>query len=205
MSAARNAHGHIETSSAVIRVRTKDGLVRLQATVKGSGASSARTLVFPAITPPDAMLLARRLNEAAGDAAQPEMSLSHARTERTRLSAADVAEMRRLRAGGMKLKPIAARFRCTVSAVAYQTAGLLDPAANHWKRRDARTLDGIVRLHAEGCSVSEIALALNCSESGVRAVLRKHKAGAVRPKPNPGPVHQLPLGLRPSVIDKGER
>lgn len=200
MSAARNARDHIETDCAVFRVRTKDGLVRLQATLKGSGASSARTLFFPTLTPPDAMLLARRLNDAASDAAQPAMSLTHARGERTRLSAADIAEMRRLRAGGMKLKPIADRFRCTVSAVAYQTAGLLDPATNNAKRRDSRTLDAIVRLRAEGCSVSEIALALNCSESGVRAVLRKHKAGPVRRKPNPGPALQFPLTLRPQVL-----
>lgn len=200
MSAQRNARDHIETDSAVIRVRTKDGLVRLQATVKGSGASPARTLLFPAITPPEAMLLARRLNDAAGDAAQPAVSLTHARSERTRLSAADVAEMRRLRVGGMMLKAIAARFRCTVSAVAYQTAGLIDPAANNAKRRDSSTLNAIVRLRAEGCSVSEIALALHCSESGVRAVLRKHKAGALRPKPNPGPVLQIPLRLRPQNV-----
>jgi hypothetical protein len=200
MSAARAARDHIETDSAVFRVRTKDGLVRLQATVKGSGASTARTLLFPAITPPAALLLARRMIDAVGDAAQPAMALTPARGDRARFSAADIAEMRRLRFGGMKLKAIAARFRCTVSAVAYQTAGLLDPSANNAKRRDARTLDAIVRLRAEGCSVSEIALALNCSESGVRSVLRKHKAGPTRPRPNPGPALQMPLTLRPQVV-----
>ena len=205
MNTARTARDHIEADNAVIRVRTKDGLVRIQATVKGSGANSDRTLIFPAITPVTSLLLARRLTQAAGDAAQPALAFGSQRAGRTRFSAADVAEMRRLRAGGMKLKVIAARYGCTVSAVAYQTGGIIDPAANHWNRRDPNTLDTIVRMHGEGESVGDIARRLHCSESGVRAVLRRHREGQARPVPRPGPVQQMPLLLRPTLVrpDKG--
>lgn len=204
MSAARQAQERIDAGSAVIRVRNKDGMVHIQATVKGSGASSARTLLFPAVTPPVALQLAQQVARAATEAAQPALPYGPQRSSRARLSAADVAEMRRLRAGGLKLKAIAERFRCTISAVAYQTGGLIDPATNHANRRSAQMLDAIVRLHAEGMPVREIALRLHCSESGVRAVIRRQATGATRPGPNPGPVQQVPLLLRPQLLPPKE-
>lgn len=200
MTALIAARDRVETANAVIRVRAREGLVRIQATVAGTGDMGTRTLLFPAITPPDALLLAHRITAAAAEAVQPALELTHAHHGRGRLSAADVAEMRRLRAAGMKLREIAKRFHCAASAVAYQTAGLIDPALNHWKRRDHATLDAIVRMHGAGRSAAEIAADLHCSASGVRAVIRKHLAGIVRPQPNPGPVHQLPLTLRPQLV-----
>jgi len=200
MTAAHCAHERIDAGSAVFRVRNRDGLVHIQATVKGSGASSARTLLLPAVTPPIALQLAQHVTRAATEAAQPALPYGFQRAFRARFSAADVAEMRRLRAGGFKLQAIAERFRCTVSAVAYQTGGLIDPATNHATRRSAQVLDAIMRLHTEGMPVREIALRLHCSESGVRAVIRRQAASVTRPAPNPGPVHQLPLSFRPQPV-----
>lgn len=200
MNAAPNARECIDTGPALIRVRTRDGLVRLEATMKGSGAASGRTLLFPSITPPVALQLSRHISEAAAEAAQPSLPYRSQKAPRSRFSVADVAEMRRLRAAGFMLKTIAERFRCTISAVAYQTGGLLDSSHNHWNRRSQLELDAIIRMHAWGVSVREIAAQLRCSESGVRAVIRRHEDQATRPAPNPGPVHQLPLTFRPQLV-----
>jgi hypothetical protein len=200
MNAALKARECIDAGSALIRVHTRDGLIRLEATMKGSGAAGGRTLLFPSITPPIALQLARRVEQAAAKVIQPSLPYRSQRSHRARFSAADVAEMRRLRAAGFLLKAIAERFNCTTSAVAYQTSGLIDPAHNHWNRRSPEILDAIIRMHAWGASVKEIAAELRCSESGVRAVIRRHEDQATRPAPNPGPVHQLPLTFRPQLV-----
>jgi len=200
MNTARHTPERIDAGSAVIRVRSRDGRVQIEATVQGSGAASDRTLLFPAITPPIALRLAQQLAHAAAEAAQPALPYGAAQGSRQRFSSADVAEMRRLRAAGFKLKAIAERFRCAVSSVAYQTGGLIDPATNHATRRSMQALDAIVRLHADGMPVREIAVRLRCSESGVRAVIRRHTGDTPRPVPNPGPVHQLPLLFRPQPV-----
>jgi len=200
MKAALHAQERIDTGSAVIRVRNRDGLVCIDATVKGVGTEAGRTLLFPAITPPVAFQLAKQVAYVAAEAAQPALPYECQHTPRRRFSAADVAEMRRLRSAGIKLKLIAQRFGCSVSAVAYQTGGLVEPTVNHATRRSPQVLDAIVRMHGEGLPIKEIATRLRCSESGVRAVIRRQAAEAARPAPNPGPVHQLPLSFRPQLV-----
>ncbi len=199
MKAAHQAQERIEAGSSTLRVKAKDGLVHIEATVKGSGAACGRTLLFPAMTPPVAYQLAQHVSNAALEAASPQQPGHNRPGTRRRFSAADVAEMRRLRAGGLKLKAIAERFLCTVSAVAYQTGGLIPPATNNAQRRPQNILDAIVRLYLDGMSARDIAARLQCSESGVRAAIRRYAADAPVVA-DPGPVHQLPLALRPQLV-----
>lgn len=199
MKAAHCAQERIDAGSSSIRVRTKDGQVHIEATVKGSGAEGDRTLLFPAMTPPVAFQLARQVSTAALEAAAPKLADNRQKPNQ-RLSAADVAEMRRLRAAGIKLKAIAERFRCTISAVAYQTAGLIHPATNNARRRPQGESNTIVQLYLGGMSAREIAANLQCSESGVRAALRRYAEDAPLQSSNPGPAIQLPLRFRPQPL-----
>ena len=136
MSAQRESAGHIEqveASDALIRVVAGQGTVRIQMANKGAGLH-ARPLLISAIKPAQALILARALAVAASEAVQPQLPLfGDGATRRPRLSAADLAEMRRLRASGILLREIAERFGCAISTVARQTTGITPAAVEDGK------------------------------------------------------------------------
>lgn len=202
MKGALREGATVNARSAVFSVRAEDGAVQVEAMIKGPGAHSGRALRFPAVAPAEALQLARRIADCANCAAQAPLPLAlpGAPAVTRKSSATALAEMRRLRAGGVKLKDIAARFNCSVGTVSRQTTGLLDPAENHAGRRPQNTLDAIVRLSAEGWTVQAIAERLGCSQSGVRAVLRRHVQGGRPARAVLAVVHQVPLALRPQLL-----
>ena len=190
----------VQANGTLIRVRADAGTVRLQANVQEPGCLLERTLVFPPLQPAESLMLAHTLSSAANEAAQQ----ASPRRERpaivpgARHSAAAIAEMRRLRAGGYKLQAIADRFRCPVEAVSRHTAGIIDPATNHWRRRPVGVLAGILRMHGEGATVRQIAAHFACSESGVRAVINRYREASpgYTLAPVTAMVHQLPIPFR---------
>ena len=194
----------VQANGTLIRVRADAGTVRLQANVQEPGHLLERTLVFPPLQPAESLMLAHTLSSAANEAAQQ----ASPRRERpaivpgARHSAAAIAEMRRLRAGGYKLQAIADRFRCPTEVVSRHTAGIIDPATNHWRRRPVQELLGILHLHGQGVPVRQIAAHFKCSESGVRAVITRyrHAPPGAELAPVTGLVQQMPLPFRFGLV-----
>ena len=121
----------IDVEGIAVHVEAGQGMVRIQMIEKGTGRA-ARSLLTSAVKPADALLLARAIAVAAAQAVQPQLPLfggDAGQAKRPRLSAADLAEMRRLRASGILLREIAERFGCAVSTVARQTAGITPESA----------------------------------------------------------------------------